>query len=87
MFVMCYTELDEYGKCIVFSTDVNFFFKHRDLWIASKCHIISSRQASMLTKQAENWIVDGPTERIAIIDKYPEVITIFNEIVDEGKIR
>lgn len=87
MFAMWYTELDEYGKCIVFSTDVEFAFKHKNMWTSSKMHIINSRQSAYLTKEKDRWIKDGETEMFAPLKDYPYAQTLFNEIVEEGKIK
>jgi hypothetical protein len=87
MFAMWYADLDEYGKCIVFSTDVDFAFRHKNLWTQSKMHIINSKQVAKLTKDKEYWIVDGPTERFAPLKEYPYASVLFNEIVEEGKIK
>lgn len=86
MFAMWYTTLDEYGKCVVFSIDEDFCFKHKNLWTSSKMHIINSRQAAKLRQDKSMWISDGDTEWIAPISSYPEIVDIFNEIVEEGKI-
>lgn len=86
MFAMWYTELDEYGKCVVFSTDVDFAFRHKNLWTSSKMHIINSRQAAKLTQIKPYWIQDGPTEKFVPISKYPHIVKIFNDIVKEGMI-
>ena len=86
MFAMWYTELDEYGKCVVFSTDVDFAFRHKNLWTSSKMHIINSRQSAKLRQDKIKWINDGDTEWLAPISTYPEILDIFNSIVEEGKI-
>ena len=86
MFVMCYTELDEYGKCVVFSTDIDFFIKHKSIWVLSKTHLIYSKQSAKLRQDKTKWINDGGIEWLAPISTYPEIVNIFNEIVEEGKI-
>ena len=87
MFAMWYAELDEYGKCVVFSTDVDFAFKHKNLWTSSKMHIINSKQSTKLRQDKTRWINDGDTEWLAPISTYPEIVNIFNDIVEEGKIK
>ena len=86
MLVMYYTELDEYGKCVVFSTDIDFFIKHKSIWVLSKTHLINSKHSAKLRQDKTKWINDGGIEWLAPISTYPEIVNIFNEIVEEGKI-